>query len=265
MIKKIVCIFVLIVVCGCFKNVNYNEYGVFLNLDSSSINKLIDYKMVVVDAQYLTSENISFLKRNGIKVYSYLNIGSIETFRDYYKKYEDLTLKEYKNWDGEYWVDIVNEKWQQFIIGLAKKLNEKGVDGFFIDNCDVYYEYHNDEVFNSITLILKSIANINSNLIINGGDTYVLEYLNKYKNIYSFIKGINQETVFTEIDFENSSFRERKNGFEYYKTYIDTCDNNNIDVYLIEYTTDDKLKNKIYDFCNKKEYKCYVSKSLELK
>lgn len=72
--------------CGCFKSVNYNEYGVFLNLNYSSINKLIDYKMVVVDAQYLTSENISFLKRNGIKVYSYLNIGSIETFRDYYKK-----------------------------------------------------------------------------------------------------------------------------------------------------------------------------------
>ena len=39
--------------------------------------------------------------KKGVKVYTYLNVGSIENFRDYYKKYEYLTIGTYENWEEE--------------------------------------------------------------------------------------------------------------------------------------------------------------------
>ena len=114
------------------------EYGVFLSIDSSQIKKLYGYRLVVIDAQYFSAKDIRTLHKKGVKVYTYLNVGSIENFRYYYKKYEYLTIGNYENWEEEKWVDVSNKDWQKFMGKLSKKLLKKGVDGFFIDNCDVY-------------------------------------------------------------------------------------------------------------------------------
>ena len=75
------------------------EYGVFLSIDSSQIKKLYGYRLVVIDAQYFSAKDIRTLHKKGVKVYTYLNVGSIENFRDYYKKYEYLTIGTYENWE----------------------------------------------------------------------------------------------------------------------------------------------------------------------
>lgn len=49
-------------------------------------------------------------------------------------------------------MDVSNKKWQPFCISHAVKLKAKGVDGFFVDNCDVYYQYPNDAVICGRTL-----------------------------------------------------------------------------------------------------------------
>ena len=114
------------------------EYGVFLSIDASEMKKLYGYKEVVIDAQYFSKRDIQALHKKGVKVYTYLNVGSIENFRKYYKDYEHLAIGDYENWDEEKWVDVSSPEWQKFIKGLSGKLLKKGVDGFFIDNCDVY-------------------------------------------------------------------------------------------------------------------------------
>ncbi len=38
---------------------------------------------------------------------------------------------------------------------LAGKLKKKGVDGFFIDNCDVYDYAHKKDIFDGLTVILN--------------------------------------------------------------------------------------------------------------
>ena len=40
---------------------------------------------------------------------------------------------------------------------LAGKLKKKGVDGFFVDNCDVYDYAHKNDIFDGLTVILKKI------------------------------------------------------------------------------------------------------------
>ena len=108
------------------------DYGVFLNVDDSVLDQLGAYETVVIDAQYFKEKDIEMLHENGTIVYTYLNIGSIETFREYYKTYADLAIGDYENWEEEKWVDVASPDWQQFIGELVQKLDEKGVDGFLL-------------------------------------------------------------------------------------------------------------------------------------
>lgn len=130
---------------GCFvkgckaETLGKRDYGVFLNADDSSLERLEMYETIVIDAQYFTKKDIEQLHENGTTVYTYLNIGSIENFREYYTAYEELAIGSYEHWDEEKWVDAASPDWQRFIMQLARELYEKEVDGFFIDNCDVYY------------------------------------------------------------------------------------------------------------------------------
>ena len=121
---------------ACSKPVHDHSYGVFLGVNPEEIGKLAGYQTVVIDAQYFTQEEIARLQQNGTSVYTYLNIGSIETFRDGYDSVQDYILSPYDNWTDEYWVDVSRPEWQTFVSDEAKSLAEKGVDGFFLDNAD---------------------------------------------------------------------------------------------------------------------------------
>ena len=112
---------------------------------------------------------------------TYLNIGSIENFREYYTTYAEVAIGEYEHWEEEEWVDAANPDWQKFIGQLSQELNEKGVDGFFIDNCDVYDYAPHESIFEGLTAILQNMMTFGKAVIINGGDTYVAEYRERYE------------------------------------------------------------------------------------
>ena len=64
------------------------NYGVFLGLDhNSGLDKLYSYKLVVIDLQEFDKSDVDKLHSRGIKVYSYLNVGSVEEYRSYYKRF----------------------------------------------------------------------------------------------------------------------------------------------------------------------------------
>ena len=156
------------------------EYGVFLGADPEDISDMESYKKIVIDAQYFEKDEISKLKKEGHIVYSYINLGSVEEFRSYFNKYEKYFLGVYENWEDERWVDVSQKEWQDFIVGdIAKGLIDKGVDGLFVDNCDVYYNFKEDKIYNGVTEILKGFKEYGTYVIINGGDTYVKQYAKK--------------------------------------------------------------------------------------
>ena len=80
-------------------------YGVFLSVEKN-LDKLKDYEIVVIDAQHFKKEEIEAFKARGHKVYSYINIGSLENFRSYYKQYKSLKLGKYEHWDEEIWINV---------------------------------------------------------------------------------------------------------------------------------------------------------------
>lgn len=274
--KILLLLLVLLLLVGCSFNSNTKSrhktniqntslrYGVFLSIDNKEMSKLENYDEVVIDAQYFDKEDIDLLHSKGKIVYSYINLGSLEDFRDYYNTYKDLIIKSYENWEEEGWVDVSSTRWINFMKKLAKELMEKGIDGLFVDNTDIYYVKKTLRIYNAVTTILKDFMSYDKEVIINGGDEYIQEY-SKKNDVRDVATAINQETVFSKIDFEkNRLLSQSKEDREYYQAYIEDASSKGLNVYLLEYTTDELLIERIKEYCKDNHFNYYISDSIEL-
>ena len=147
-----------------------------------------------------------------------------------------------------------------------KELKDKGFDGLFIDNVDVYYMYPSEESFEAITSILRALKAMGFYICINGGDVYVSECLEKFDHVDDIFDAVNQETVFTKIIWdEEDTFEEQdREESEYFQEYLKNVHDHGVDVYLLEYSKDKELAAKIKDYCREMGYNYYVSKTLNL-
>ena len=250
---------------ACRADTEDRTYGVFLSV-TENLRSLAQYETVVIDAQYFTKEEIDAFRAEGHTVYTYLNIGSLETFRDYYDAYSDLALAPYENWDGEFWANVSDGKWQAFIMqDLTPALLQKDVDGFFVDNCDVYYHYPTEPVLNGLTAMLHALVGTGKAVLLNGGDTYLDAYCASGGRWQYVITGINQETVFTRIRWGTNRFAAATaEDRAHFTNYIERYAAMGADVYLLEYTRSRSLKEKIYEYCRQNGFVCYISDSVEL-
>ncbi len=240
-------------------------YGVFLSVEKN-LERLGDYETVVIDAQHFSKEEIEAFKTKGHRILSYINIGSLENFRSYYNDYKSLKLGKYEHWEEEIWINVSDPKWQEFIIGkMIPELVGKGIDGFFVDNCDVYYHFPTSDIQNGLTNMMKSMVATGKTVLINGGDTYLDAYCKSGGSWNDVITGINQETVFSKIIWNKNKFGiADSDDHKYFVNYIERYANQGAEIYLLEYTKDKKLIKKIEDYCKTKGFGYYVSDSVEL-
>ncbi len=237
-----------------------NEYGVFLGVEDTS--EIKGYDLLIIDAYYLKKEDIKTLHENNKEVYTYLNIGTIEKFRDSYDDFKEFSFDIYEDWPEEYWMDVSNDKWRDYIRSKAIKYKEMGIDGFFIDNTDVYSLYRNQSIYNSLVNIIDDLNTLNLPIVINGGDVFVKKGIES-KSIR--IDAVNQETVFSSIDFENKTTgKSNDTDREYYQEYLEFCRENNLSVFLLEYTEDKKIINDIKKYCDEMNFRYYISPNVEL-
>ena len=260
-IPTIIMILFLLTACSY----NNGRYGVFLSVEGE-LDRFSGYETVVIDAQYFDRETIEDFKAKGHRVFTYLNVGSVENFRDYYSEYEDLTLDVYEHWEDERWVDVSESRWQDFILEeLAPALLTKGIDGFFVDNCDVYYLYPTEEILEGLGTIMKGLRASGKEVIANGGNDFVEAYTEKYGDPGDVITGINQESVFSAIDWEGGKFKTATaEDRSYFTEYLEKYADRGVDIYLLEYTTDPLLVMRIKSYCKKHGFYYYISWSLEL-
>lgn len=136
---------------------NYSDKSSFL----SAIQQT-NFDVVIIDAffgdELLNASDVASLKTklNGGQrlVISYMNIGSAEKYRYYWKKtwgvHHPLWLKKkYDGYKDEIWVKFWKDEWQEIIYGnddsYTKKLLNAGFDGAYLDNVEAYYFlYHKD-------------------------------------------------------------------------------------------------------------------------
>ena len=113
--------------------------------------------------------------------------------------------------------------------------------------------------------ILKKIRAMGKPVVVNGGDIYVTAYQSRYGSAADIMTGVNQESVWSRIDFTTKTFHtQKKTEREYFCQYLQACKADGMDVYLLEYTTDHKLIHRIKKYCRKKKYDYYIADSLEL-
>lgn len=115
-----------------------------------------NYDLILVDLffndQAFTAQEINALKtkNNGGKrlVIAYLNIGSAENFRYYWKRHWKLhqpewIKKKYAGYPDEYWVEFWHPQWQRILFGHADayldRILQSGFDGAYLDNVEAYY------------------------------------------------------------------------------------------------------------------------------
>ncbi|WP_026493878.1 endo alpha-1,4 polygalactosaminidase [Butyrivibrio sp. XPD2006] len=242
------------------------DYGVFLGLEGHA-DKLKEYNTVVIDAQYYSEKEIQEIKDSGTKVYSYINVGSLENFRDYYDEYKDLSIGVYEHWEDECWIDVSDDRWQRFITGrLMPELLEKEIDGFFVDNCDVYYVNNTEEILEGLAGIMRALVDTGKEVVINSGNDFLDAYCAGDGDWDDVITGINQESVFSKIIWDENRFGTAdEDDREFFTDYIERYAAKGADIYLLEYTKDKKLIAEIDEYCKNKGFKYYVSDSLELK
>ena len=262
-------------------------YGVFLSV-TEDLSRFGNYETVVIDAQYYSQEEIEEFRSCGHKVYSYLNIGSLEDFRPYYNDYSDLSLGAYEHWDEEVWVDVSERRWQDFILAtLVPDLQEKQVDGFFVDNCDVFYiisaspaataEEKNmrdekaEQILTGLGTIMSGLVATGHGVLINGGDTFLDAWCDRGGSWNEVITGINQETVFSSILWDEETGdgldafgTAEPEDHEYFTSYIERYGEQGADIYLLEYTRDAELIKQIDEYCGEHGFTYYISDSIEL-
>lgn len=253
---------------GCSFKSKPKAISFYIGADFENLPASLNCDILVIDAQYYTSEQLQEIKenRNVKKIYSYLNVGSLEDFRPYYDSFKDIALAPYENWEGEYWVDVTDKDWQNLIAGtIAPTLVRGGVDGIFVDNLDVYYLYPTDEIYNAITEILTSLKSWRRPVIINGGNDYVTRYLDENGKIADLFDGVCQESVYTSVNWDDGSFIESSDDDrEYFLDYLASVKKEGKKVYVIEYTKDQALSDKIKAECSKQGYSVFISDSLGL-
>ncbi|RZJ33503.1 MAG: hypothetical protein EOO51_13520 [Flavobacterium sp.] len=130
---------------------NYDSAADFI----SAIGKT-NFDLVIIDLFF--NNNVAFtkseieklkIKANGGRrlVVCYLNIGSAESWRYYWKKgwklhSPEFLEKQYQGYENEYWVQYWNRQWQQIIFGNKNSYLDKviaaGFDGAYLDNVEAY-------------------------------------------------------------------------------------------------------------------------------
>lgn len=241
-------------------------YGVFIGAEEADVLPVSEgYETIVVEGLSFAPETIQSLKARGQFVYSYLSVGSLETYRDYYETFKDLAIAPYENWPDEFWIDAASQEWGDFIVGtLARDLVAKGVDGFFLDNFDVYGLYPSDAAYDGLIRILQGLREFGLMILINGGDEFVTRLIDEKR--HALIDGVNQESVYTRVlDYDRDLFSAQTPDDEaYFRDYLAQVKSVGLDVYLLEYSRDEVLIAMIREEAASDGFTVYISPSLAL-
>ena len=242
------------------------DYGVFLGLDAGQLSRTDGYRLVVIDPAEVPSQAIARMHQDGKTVYGYLNIGSIEVYRPFYDRFRNLALGTYEGWPDERWVDVSSSAWQDFLTDeLGRQYVDKGLDGLFLDNADVYDHYPAEAMFQGLCTILKGLKRYHLPLVLNGGDTFARKCMQE-GTARSLFDGINQESVFTSVDVAERAYGNQPASISaYFQEYLSAAKECGLFVYLLEYRASKALAKRIDAYCATNGFLWYNAKSIELR
>jgi hypothetical protein len=86
------------------------------------------YDLVVVDGDEVTAAQVATLHDSGALV--------IEPYRPWFRRAKPYRLDYWKQW-GEWYANVDAPGFRRLLLGVAKTMEHKGLDGLFLDNTDM--------------------------------------------------------------------------------------------------------------------------------
>jgi uncharacterized protein (TIGR01370 family) len=149
-----------------------NTIPFFMQNQGASYSELssLNFTVGVVDKDdtNLSNSQINTLNAQGKTIFSYVDIGEAENFRDYWQSSwnsnpPSFLLPENPNWPGDFGVKFWDPNWQKVMINEVQSIAKAGYDGMFMDMSDTY-KYQ--DVINAYNGSDGSIENAMANYII---------------------------------------------------------------------------------------------------
>jgi uncharacterized protein (TIGR01370 family) len=107
---------------------------------------------VVLDGQEASASQVGALRRAGKLVLAYLDVGTIEPYRPWYRSLKPYRLAYWPQW-GEWYADVAAVGFRRALTRrIAPGILGKGFDGLFLDNTDMI-ETHRGQAAGMRTLV----------------------------------------------------------------------------------------------------------------
>lgn len=153
------------------------NYKVYLTSSDKAkrLKKVTNPCIVVIEPEDFTKNEIKALKEKGYTVLGYLNVGAVETYREYYTKLIPYTLKTLDDWPDEKFLDLRRTKVRDFLVNRAEEIKNLGCDGYWCDNIDVYGEYESSASYNAVVSTLRRIKGLGGYVMMNGGSKFLTD------------------------------------------------------------------------------------------
>jgi hypothetical protein len=105
-------------------------------LSGNVARRYTGYDLVVVDGQEVTKRQVVALHGSGLLVLGYLDVGTIEPYRPWFRRAKPYRLDYWKQW-GEWYANVDAPGYRKLLLGVAASFERKGLDGLFLDNTDM--------------------------------------------------------------------------------------------------------------------------------
>ena len=224
----------------CYFNVS-SFANTYSNYTEETLKDLRRFDLVIVEPYNIPNEEyLKEIKKTGTIVIAYLDVGKAENWRYYWKFLDkNIIIKEDKDWEGEYFIDVNDKSWHDaiieheipYILALGDSSNDTnsyhGYDGLMLDNFDVVEDY--PEMKMAFYKLVRDISQKYPGLLIipnRGFDVLPL--------VYPFIDAIKYEEMCYGYYPESSKYMPRQSIKEQ-KVLISILKKRNIPVLVLDH------------------------------
>jgi hypothetical protein len=120
----------------------------------------------------------------------------------------------------EYWADVSRPEWGAFVAGRSVLARFKRGGRLLSRNADVYYLYPSDAFYQGLVSMIGCWGSMRSPILVQWCDVFVSKAVLDATEPLSCITGVNQECVFTNINFSDGTLiRQNTETKRYYQDY----------------------------------------------
>ena len=150
------------------------------------------YDLVVVDGQEVTKRQVATLHHSGALVLGYLDAGTIEPYRPWFRRAKPYRLDYWKQW-GEWYANVNARGYRKLLLGVATAFERKGLDGLFLDNTDMI-ETHPKQA-PGMRRLVAALAKL---VHVRGGFLFAQNGYDVIRPILPYLDGWNREDIGTD-------------------------------------------------------------------